>query len=164
MSPYGCTPGVHLFRATGKPKEALISHIFQSNGHKPPGQRRIVVVDESDELLELMKMVLEADGHAATVLHGSDGAYRTIKEIKPALLILDVVLEKPDTGWQLLQILKLDAATSEIPVIVCSADSRFLRDNEERLSRLGCYILHKPFDLDELIAMVGTALSAAPKR
>ncbi|MGA7730373.1 MAG: response regulator [Chloroflexia bacterium] len=140
-----------------------MSHIFQKDGHKPPGQRRIVVVNDSDELLELMKIVLEEEGYAATVLHGSDGAYRSIKEIDPALLILDVVLEKPDAGWQLLQILKLDAATSEIPVIVCSADARFLRDNEERLSRLGCYILPKPFDLDELIAMVGTALSAAPK-
>jgi DNA-binding response OmpR family regulator len=162
MSPYGCTPRVHLFRATGKPKEALISHIFQSNGHNPPGQRRIIVLNDSEELLELMKMLLEEAGHAAMVMHASEGAYRTIKELKPALLILDVVLEKPDSGWQLLQILKLDAETSEIPVIVCSADSRFLRDNEERLSRLGCYILRKPFDIDEMLAMVGTALSTVP--
>jgi DNA-binding response OmpR family regulator len=162
MSPYGCTPRVHLFRATGKPKKALMSHILQSNGHNPPGQRCIIILNDSEDLLELMKMLLEEAGHAVMVMHSTEGAYRTIKELKLALLILDVVLEKPDSGWQLLQTLKLDAETSEIPVIVCSADSRFLRDNEARLSRLGCYILHKPFDIDEMLAMVDTTLGMVP--
>ncbi len=137
-----------------------MSQTIQRDVGNPSGQKHIVVVNDSEDLLDLIKTVLEEGGHETTILHASDGAYKKIKELQPALLILDIVMEQPDSGWQLLQILKLDTQTSEIPVIICSADSRFLHANEERLQRLGCYILPKPFDIDELLQLVNLAMTA----
>ena len=70
-----------------------------------------------------------------------------------------MVLETPDAGWLFLQLVKLDPQTRDIPVIVCSAAAHLLNLHKERLDQLNCYILPKPFDLEELIEMSKFAIS-----
>lgn len=118
----------------------------------------IVVMNDSKDLLRLMKELLEGEGYAVEIMHAAEGAYDRIREIKPDLVILDIVLEKPDSGWQLLQILKLGPQTGEIPVIICSADIRQLQARQAQLAHMNCLTLPKPFDIDELLGLVGNAL------
>ncbi len=61
---------------------------------------------------------------------------------------------------QILELLRLDPATSHIPIIVCSADSRLLREKESILRGKGCDILEKPFDLEDLLAKVQAVIGA----
>src|SRR5689334_3006944 len=93
-----------------------------------PGRGQcIAVLDDSSALLDLMKDLLEDEGYKVVILNTSAGAHKALKELQPALIIIDFVLEEPDSGWQLMQILTLDPHTKEIPIIICSAASIALR-------------------------------------
>ncbi len=61
-------------------------------------------------------------------------------------------------GWTILAQLKAGSDTREIPVILCSADAGALHQRTELLERSGTRILAKPFDLDELLNLVRSAL------
>ena len=61
----------------------------------------------------------------------------------------------PDiSGWDILQALKLDPKTSDIPVLVCSAAVQELRSLEAQLARIGVDVLIKPFAIDTLLDKV----------
>jgi CheY-like chemotaxis protein len=114
----------------------------------------IVVVNDDPIFLALMAALLEGEGYRATAFPGGVGAYALIKREAPDLLILDLHMDRMDTGLTALQALRLDAATRHLPAIICSADGRYLAENAGRLLTQGCRVLHKPFPLEELLALV----------
>jgi CheY-like chemotaxis protein len=122
--------------------------------------RKITIFNDSPEILGLMQDILQDDGYEVLTWTASTTAHELIKRESPDLVILDVVMEKPDSGWQLLQLLTLDPETKDIPVIICSADIRFLREHEELFRSKGCWTLAKPFDLDDLLSTVREALAS----
>lgn len=115
--------------------------------------KSIVVVNDSPEMLELAEMLLGAEDFDVKVALIGTGAYDLIRSTMPDLVILDVRL--PDiSGWDILQALKLDASTVNIPVLVCSAAVQELRALEPQLARMGIDILIKPFAIDTLLERV----------
>ena len=119
----------------------------------------IAVVNNDTAFLELMGELLGGEGYRTLICKEGDKAYALVKERQPDLVVLDVRLDHPESGWTILELLRLDPATARIPVIVCSADGRFLREKAASLSDLDCDVLEKPFDLDMLLAKVGAALA-----
>ena len=63
----------------------------------------------------------------------------------------------------LLDLLTLDRATAEIPVIFCSAAHDDLLHKQQFLSKLGVRILLKPFRVETLQEMVTDTLTLAPR-
>jgi CheY-like chemotaxis protein len=119
----------------------------------------IAVVNDDPTFLTLMEQVLEEEGYRVTLLHEAGDAYATIKRHQPELVILDLRIGTPDAGWKILEVLRLDPATTAIPIIICSADLPFLRTGAERLRRMRCECLPKPFDLEELTNLVSEMLN-----
>lgn len=118
----------------------------------------IAVVNDDRNFLDLMEQLFEEEGYRVTLVHDAGDAYSTIKRHQPELVILDIRLGNPDAGWKVLEVLRLDPATTNIPIIVCSADLHALRTCEERLRQMRCECLPKPFDLDELTSLVSEVL------
>ncbi|HET7036089.1 MAG TPA: response regulator [Thermomicrobiaceae bacterium] len=118
----------------------------------------IAVVNDDTAFLTMMNELLSGEGYHTMIWREGDGAYDLVRQHRPGLVILDIRMEHPGTGWQVLELLRLDPETVDIPVIVCSADSRLLREKQERLHGLNCQTLEKPFDLDELLALIRLSL------
>lgn len=118
----------------------------------------IAVVNDDSTFLDLMHDLLSEAGYRAVIHKESDSAYELVKAEQPALVVLDIRMDHQESGWQVLELLRLDPATAAIPVIVCSADAVALRAKAARLAELGCVPLEKPFDLDELLRLVEAAL------
>ena len=123
-------------------------------------QATIAVVNNDTAFLELMGELLGGEGYRTLICKEGDKAYALVKERQPDLVVLDIRLDHPESGWTILELLRLDPATARIPVIVCSADGRFLREKAAALADLDCDVLEKPFDLDMLLAKVAAALAA----
>jgi two-component system, OmpR family, phosphate regulon response regulator OmpR len=117
----------------------------------------IVVIDDDPIILDLMCEVLRDAGYRALPCSSADDAKALLVRDRPALVILDIRMGGPDEGVGLLCALRECAETAALPVIVCSADLAFLREQESDLRARGCDILAKPFDLDDLLARVSTA-------
>ena len=87
-------------------------------GRLQPGRttQKVVVVNGSNEILELLESVLDAGHYNVVFVAETDHAYSQIKQARPNLIILCVALDDP-VGFHVLSMLKLDEETAEIPVL-----------------------------------------------
>jgi DNA-binding response OmpR family regulator len=121
---------------------------------------RILVVNDTEEILDLFRELLEDEGYEPIV---SGTAFRDVREVEqlhPDLIILDYIFGTEKLGWQMLQLLKMDRPTARIPIIICTVAIREVRDIEHDLLSRGVRLVPKPFELDELLAAIKSALDA----
>ncbi|MBI4478162.1 MAG: response regulator [Acidobacteria bacterium] len=83
--------------------------------------KKVVIVNGTSEVLELLESVLEPGHYDVVFLEQSASAYSQIRRVKPNLVILCVRIEDFE-GFQVLSMLKLDAETSEIPVLTYTTE------------------------------------------
>ena len=123
---------------------------------------RIAVVNDDTVFLEMMAAVLEEKGWDTDIYREGKGAFDGLKRRPPDLIVLDIWMESPETGWTLLELITLDAELHPIPVVVCSAAILDLRAHEEWLRKQGIAVLPKPFDIASLYETVEAALRPKP--
>ena len=116
-------------------------------------QPKIVVVDDTPEILDLLSVVLADEGFDVTCCDDAHRAIDLVADAGPALVILDLNMAGVST-WGLVDALASNPRTSRTPFIVCSGAVQELRTAEDRIRELGGAVLAKPFDLDDLIRMV----------
>jgi DNA-binding response OmpR family regulator len=119
---------------------------------------RIVVVNDDTVFLEMMAAVLQEQQYDVHICREADQAFERLRSDPPDLIILDIRMETPESGWNLLELLTLDRLTHRVPIVVCSAAIQDLRAHEQWLNDHGIQVLPKPFDIDELYACVEKSL------
>lgn len=119
---------------------------------------RVLVVNDTQEILDLFREILAEDGYEVVLYSYAIEDMAEIERIAPDLIILDYIFGYEKSGWQMLQKLKMTRATETIPVIVCTAATREVRDIQGYLQAHGIRLLPKPFGIDELSSAVRMAL------
>jgi CheY-like chemotaxis protein len=120
----------------------------------------ITIINDDTTFLELMEELLEEfENYEVVVRREWEGAYQFVKELRPNLVLLDIVIGREERGWTILELLTLDPVTRPIPVIVCTAALRSLQEHEPLLRQYGVFSLPKPFDLDALLGTISAALT-----
>jgi len=118
--------------------------------------RKILVVDDDPEILELVKEYFERRQMAVVTLPEGRKAVETVLQFEPDLIILDI--DMPDiTGIDLLKIFKNRPMTSFIPVIMLTGKSAPSSQVNGLVSGADDYVT-KPFDLNVLYARVISVL------
>jgi DNA-binding response OmpR family regulator len=126
-------------RDNGIPTDALES-----------GKRKVLLVDDDEELVELITDVLERDGRfeVRTANNGFD-AGMMVKEYRPDLIVLDVML--PDiNGKEVCQRVRSDSTMDEVRIICISGMVEEDKIDDLRLAGANDF-LHKPFEVEALI-------------
>ena len=121
---------------------------------------RILVVNDTQEILELFRMILEGEGYEVILSGFPIQQIHDVEEIDPDLIILDFVFGDQKVGWQMLQMLKMQRSTESIPVIACTAALDMVREQEGYLVSQGVHVIFKPFDIDHLITSVKQLLES----
>lgn len=88
----------------------------------PPGSPTILVVDDEDDLLELVRYNLARSGYQVTSVTSGEEALAHARRQSPDLMVLDLMLPGVD-GLEVCRRLKADAKTREIPIIMLTAKS-----------------------------------------
>ena len=112
--------------------------------------KEILIVDDDRDVFESMKIVLEAEGYGVDWATNGAEAIQKAKAKKPDLMILDVMMNSDDEGFQVTYKMKQDAELSSIPIVmVTSVSSRtgfsFNRDRDEDFLPVNEF-LEKPVD------------------
>jgi len=82
---------------------------------------RILIVDDDPDFTETTRIVLEKAGHTVeNATNGDDGFQRAL-EIKPDLIVLDVIMDSVLDGVSTSLRLHEEAATQEIPIIMVTS-------------------------------------------
>jgi DNA-binding response OmpR family regulator len=123
--------------------------------------QRILIIDDDDDTLDLLELVLLDAGYDALGHADHATAYDRIRAVHPDLIITDLMDGSALVGWNTLMAASLDPDTREIPVLLMSCNTAYLRNNCQYLHERGCDSLEKPFCLEQLLAKVSAALGEA---
>jgi DNA-binding response OmpR family regulator len=122
--------------------------------------KRILVINDEQELLDLFRALLEEEGHEVFLFSSAFEDIRKVEQVKPDLIILDILLgSQQNTGWTILQNLKFVRTTASIPIIICTAALREVEEQQGYLTNKGVSVVFKPFDIDDLLNAVEKALA-----
>lgn len=109
----------------------------------------VIVIEDEPDARELAARALTRAGFAVQGVGGGEAGLQLARTKSPALILLDIFL--PDrSGWRVLQSLKHDAKTSDIPVVVLSVNE----DRGHALALGAAEHIVKPADRDMLAATV----------
>ena len=121
--------------------------------------KKILVVDDEKDLLDLVKRVLSREGfEVITALDGKEGLAKVYSEA-PDLMILDINMPVMD-GWEVCQKIRGDPLYKHLPIIMLTV-RRTKADQVKGLDIGGDEYITKPFYPTELIARVKTVLQRA---
>jgi two-component system chemotaxis response regulator CheY len=112
--------------------------------------KNILIVDDDLYLCEIIADVLEAEGHATRTASNGLEALERVREEKPDLLLLDLMMPVM-SGWELAAAIRSSPEWSNIPMIIITADYHIERKQEETGARA---VITKPFDIDQLVSVV----------
>lgn len=118
----------------------------------------VLVVNDTKEILELFRELLQDEGYRVSLSSFAVNDVDEVLELAPDLIILDYLIGGEEQGWQMLQKLKMDRRTAQIPIIVCTAARTLVQEIEGHLLSKNIGVVLKPFDIDELIREVHTRL------
>ena len=114
--------------------------------------RRILVADDDSAIRHVLKFNLEAEGFEVHALDNGAGVYPAMRELRPDLLILDIMMPERD-GLSVLGEIRDDEAIADTPVVLLTAKAT---DAEVWAGwQAGAdYYITKPFELDEILNFV----------
>jgi len=146
------------------PREALYK-FMKDNGIPTDalesGKRKVLLVDDDGELVELMTKVLEEDGRfEVRIASNGFDAGMMVKEYRPDLIVLDVML--PDiNGKEVCHRVRADPSLEDVRILCISGMVEEDKIQELRLSGADDF-LHKPFEIDYLIERMCSLLELEP--
>jgi two-component system, cell cycle response regulator DivK len=116
----------------------------------------VLVVEDNPANMKLTSMLLDNAGHSVLGAEDAETGLRMARSEQPDLILMDIQLPGMD-GLAATAILKLDPATTSIPVIALSALA--MKEDMERAKTAGCdaYIV-KPLRYKELFAAMSRLL------
>ena len=146
------------------PREALYK-FMKDNGIPTDalesGKRKVLLVDDDAELVELMSKVLDEDGRfEVRIASNGFDAGMMVKEYRPDLIVLDVML--PDiNGKEVCHRVRADTTLEDVRILCISGMIEEDKIQELRLAGADKF-LHKPFDIEELIDEMCALLEIEP--
>ena len=119
-------------------------------------KKKILVVDDEPDIVNMLKMRLEASGYEVIIAGDGNTAYNKAKSDSPDLIILDLMLPNMD-GYQVCGLLKKDTRYAKIPIIIFTA--RAQKSDQDLGLEVGAnaYIT-KPFEAKELLEKIKSLL------
>ncbi|MGD9368901.1 MAG: response regulator [Desulfobacteraceae bacterium] len=117
----------------------------------------ILVVDDDPDLVESVSMRLVNDGFRVAKAYDGKEAWERIKEEKPQMLILDVMMPRKN-GYALCDEIKKDDELKDITVVLLTAVAEAVSStnytHRDGITTLADDFVPKPIDLDKLMEIV----------
>lgn len=117
--------------------------------------KRVLIVDDDKTIAELMELALLQDGYSARKTIQPLRFFDEVREFQPDLILLDLMMPYLD-GSDELRLLALDPATSDIPVIMVTADVDAKRpERAAEYQAMGVkLVITKPVDLNYILQLI----------
>ena len=121
-------------------------------------KRKVLIIDDDPDIRDSMRIILEKEG--VEVLTAEDGSpgYEVARFEKPDLILLDIIMDTQDDGFQCAYKLTSDPEVKDIPVVMVTSVSQvtgfdFDKDKDEDFLPVAEF-LQKPVSPDELVNLV----------
>jgi CheY-like chemotaxis protein len=91
---------------------------------------KILMIDDDSDLVAATKILLEAHGHVFHSMPNGEGGLRCVKEVRPDLIVLDVMMDRYTEGFRVSQLIREPsddspyAACRNVPILVLTSIHR----------------------------------------
>ena len=134
---------------------------MSSTPHDDIAGKRVLVVNDTQEILELFDDILSGLGLEVVLMTYAPRELDRVREVNADLVILDLIFgEREVLGWQLLQKIRMDRSLETLPVVVCSAALDRINELQGYLTEQNVVVIVKPFNVAQLEEAVLRALRA----
>ncbi len=82
---------------------------------------KILIVDDDPDIVEAMRVVLESKNHAVSSAGNGQEGLNMVRQDNPDLIILDIMMETLDKGFEVARELKKDKSYKHIPILMLTA-------------------------------------------
>lgn len=118
---------------------------------------RIYIIDDDEQLLRMVGLMLERGGHSTKLMNDPVEGLQTVKDDKPDLLVLDVMMPGM-SGHDIARDIRTHKGLESLPILILTARSQQV-DRETALKSGANDYLSKPVTSQELIEKVDDLLS-----
>ncbi len=122
----------------------------------------ILVVEDVPNILELLAVTLRFKGYPVVTATNGQEALEKIAKERPALVITDILMPKMD-GFALVQQIRTNPKTQQIPLIFLSATYVTPEDKAFALSLGAVKFLEKPVDTEDFLLTLAEVLTQGPE-
>lgn len=120
--------------------------------------RRILVIEDEDNIATALQYVITREGHEYHRIADGAEAERKIRELRPDLILLDIMLPQV-SGYEICQLVRRDADLRQTKILMMTARGSAMQ--KDRAMEQGADgFLAKPFSLDELRLKMRSQLEA----
>lgn len=144
-------------------KNVLLSRIRELNNSRAGTTSNVLCIDDNTEALELLTSILEPAGYnVMTANSGKQGIEKAIA-YKPGLIILDLMMPEVD-GFEVVQTLKNNFSTSDIPILILTAKDLTVDDRLRLAGKIESFIQKSHFTKDDLLMHIKDLEATYPTR
>ncbi len=120
------------------------------------GKHVILCVDDDQDVLDILRTTLEANGYAMVEASSAEEGLKRYKEAKPDLLIIDLMMEEIDAGVSLVKDLRALGAKQPVYMLSSVGDQLNLNVDSNELGLSG--VFQKPLNTNSLLRILKTKL------
>jgi CheY-like chemotaxis protein len=110
-------------------------------------EKQVLIIDDNADLLMMLTALLKTKGYAITVSENADNIIQLIKEVKPDIILMDMLLSGAD-GRELCKLIKGDVSIASVPLVMLSAYPQAVT---ECMAAGADAFIEKPFDMKVLL-------------
>jgi CheY-like chemotaxis protein len=122
-------------------------------------KNHIVCVDDDPQVLKTIRLVLEHEGFQVSMASSGREGLEAIRQLKPDLVVLDLMMPEMD-GWEVYQQVKIDDALKHIPFVIFTAKGGPIdRTIGLQIAKVDAY-LTKPLSPQALVQAIRRILDA----
>lgn len=114
---------------------------------------KIIVIEDEEVLLGLLKKKLEQEGHQVAIARDGQEGLEKIKADKPDLILLDIIMPKMG-GFEVMEELNADKELKDIPIIIVSNSGQPVEIDRAKKLGVKDWLIKTDFDPQEVIAKV----------
>ena len=118
--------------------------------------RTVLIVDDEPNIVLSLKFLVSQQGYAVRTAGSGEEALRSLREQVPDLVLLDIMMPRPD-GYEVCQQIRSTPEWKAIPVIMLTAKGRDVERQKGYAMGADDYIT-KPFATHELVAKIRAVL------
>ena len=134
-----------------------LRHPWSSSARRP-AIYRIAIVDDDISICTILSNVLSDEGYEVVVATGPDELLAQVLRLPPDLALIDMCLGSWGDGLTLAAAMRSEPLLAHTRLILMSGAADWLRQHSSELRHLQAHMVAKPFDLDELLALIAREL------
>ncbi len=117
----------------------------------------IAIIDDDPDIVDASSLVLKSKGFDVITATNPQDAYKIVKEKKPNLIILDVMMDEPDDGFYLAQKFRREGITTPILMYTSVSKATGLDFGKNEMVPVDDFV-EKPISPEELVSKVQNLL------